>query len=113
VKLRRDGRAGVDAGMSEVFDLAVLDLGLPELDGFEVARQLRSQHGAGLVIVALSGYSQPEHARRAREVGFDRHLAKPISDAALAAVLRMARGRRDRSGTLEAELPEDILRRGA
>ena len=104
VELRRDGRAGLTAGLSATFDLAILDLGLPELDGFEVATGLRAgPQGADLTIVALSGYTQPEHVQRARAVGFDRHLAKPISDSALRSILRFAQRRRDRESTSSVE----------
>lgn len=114
VELRRNGREGLAAGVSQPFDLAILDLGLPEIDGFEVARGLRAgPRGRDLTIVALSGYTQPEHIQRAREVGFDRHLAKPISDSALRAILRIAQRRRDResTATAESELVDDVLGR--
>jgi len=114
VELRRDGRAGLTTGLAHAFDLAILDLGLPELDGFEVARGLRGgSRGHELTIVALSGYTQPEHVQRARAVGFDRHLAKPISDHALRAVLRFAQRRRDRESTssVECDRIDDVIGR--
>jgi DNA-binding response OmpR family regulator len=56
----------------------ILDLGLPGVDGFEVARQLRrSTAGASVPLIALSAYDSPAHRQRTREVGFDQHLAKP------------------------------------
>lgn len=59
-------------------DVVLCDLGLPDIDGYEVARTLRS-NGAlpGTRLVALSGYAQPEDRQRARSAGFDAHLPKP------------------------------------
>jgi two-component system, sensor histidine kinase len=59
-------------------EAALVDLGLPRLDGFEFARQIRRQEGgAELFLVALSGYAQPADREAARDAGFDRHLVKP------------------------------------
>lgn len=57
--------------------VAVCDLGLPGFDGYELARQIRSEFGEKPVLVALSGYGREEDRRRSREVGFDHHLLKP------------------------------------
>ena len=57
----------------------LLDIGLPRLDGFEVARRLRQEHsGRQMVLVALTGYGQERDRVRAREAGFDHHLLKPV-----------------------------------
>lgn len=70
------------AALSEVRvfqpDLIMLDIGMPGMDGYEVARHLRQEHAEGLVIVALTGYGTAEDQRRAREAGFDLHLTKPV-----------------------------------
>ena len=71
-------------------EIVFLDIGLPGLNGLEVAKRLRqSPEGAGVMLVALSGYGQPEDRRRSLEAGFDRHLVKPVNheqlDAAIAA----------------------------
>jgi two-component system CheB/CheR fusion protein len=58
-------------------DLVLLDIGLPLMNGFEVAKRLRSG-GSAARLVALTGYGQPEDLRRSREAGFDGHLVKPI-----------------------------------
>jgi signal transduction histidine kinase/CheY-like chemotaxis protein len=58
--------------------VALIDLGLPEMDGYEVGRQLRAALGASAVLVALSGYAAEEDRRRALDAGFDAHLAKPV-----------------------------------
>jgi signal transduction histidine kinase len=72
-------------------DLAVLDIGLPGMDGYELAREIRSRpHLRNVVLVALTGYGKPEDRARARAVGFDHHLVKPAGVAELHGVLGRA-----------------------
>lgn len=59
--------------------VVLLDIGLPDIDGYEVAKRLRAQFGYDLSIVALTGYGQEEDRERARAAGFDEHLVKPVS----------------------------------
>jgi signal transduction histidine kinase/ActR/RegA family two-component response regulator len=69
-------------------DVALLDLGLPGMDGYEVARVLRAEpFGGSLLLVALTGYGQDEDRRRTQEVGFDHHLTKPADPHGLARLL--------------------------
>jgi PAS domain S-box-containing protein len=83
-----DGAAGVDAILALQPDVALVDIGLPGVDGHEVARRLRADARAGrTTLVALTGYGQAEDARRAREAGFDLHLVKPVDPATLGNVL--------------------------
>jgi CheY-like chemotaxis protein len=71
--------------------LVVLDLSLPGMDGYEVARQLRRRpYGANLVLVALTGWSGREVQARAAEAGFDFHLLKPVEWPELEEVLEAA-----------------------
>lgn len=86
LKLRRLGHSVTDAGdgteglrvlLADKPDLALVDLGLPGLDGFAVARAVREQLGDGVILVAVSGFGQPEDKRRALEAGFDEHITKP------------------------------------
>lgn len=73
-------------------DIVLLDLGMPEMDGYEVARRMRNEPwGKNLMLVALSGWGQEEHRRRAKEAGFDQHMTKPADLAALRAVLKESR----------------------
>ena len=72
-----DGLEGVRVVLETRPDLALVDLGLPGIDGFEVARQVREQLGADVILVAVSGFGQPEDKRRALEAGFDEHMTKP------------------------------------
>lgn len=77
-----DGPAGVTAIVDGKPDLALVDIGLPGLDGYEVASQVRQSLGPGVVLVAVSGFGQPEDKRKALEAGFDEHITKPadVSD---------------------------------
>jgi len=88
VEVANDGRAGVELVRRVRPDVVLCDLGLPDLNGFEVARTIRAAPELRTTrIVALSGYAQPEDRERCREAGFDAHLPKPPDPAALNAVL--------------------------
>jgi CheY-like chemotaxis protein len=72
-------------------DLVLLDIGLPGLDGYELARRIRAMPDlAGLKLVALTGYGQPEDRHRAFRAGFDAHVVKPVSMDALEQVLEIS-----------------------
>jgi CheY-like chemotaxis protein len=74
-----DGPEALQAAASCRPDVILLDIGLPGLDGYEVARRLRANPTAGRPLVAaLTGYGQEEDRRRSREAGFDLHLVKPV-----------------------------------
>ncbi len=80
VEAADDGGSGVDLILRAAPDVAIVDLGLPVLDGYQVARKVRSQIGpSGVRLVALTGYGQESDRIKAREAGFDAHLAKPAS----------------------------------
>jgi CheY-like chemotaxis protein len=69
-------------------EIVLLDIGMPGMSGYDVAKQLRSNpEFTGVVITALTGYGQAEDRRRSREAGFDHHLTKPPDPDALAALL--------------------------
>ena len=71
--------------------VVVCDIGLPDMDGYELARAVRSDPAlAGTRLVALTGYAQPEDRERARDAGFDAHLAKPPCFEELEALLAEA-----------------------
>jgi len=79
VRVRYDAAASLEAVAAEVPDLVLLDLGLPEMDGFEVCRRIRAlPGGADIAIVALSGWGREHDRQRSREAGFDLHLTKPV-----------------------------------
>jgi CheY-like chemotaxis protein len=83
-----DGASALEAAEEYRPQVVLLDIGLPGLDGYEVARQMRGRPAtAGALLVALTGYGQESDQRRAFEAGFDRHLVKPADLSALASVL--------------------------
>ena len=73
-----DGESGVQAALSLGPEVALIDIGLPKLDGHAVATRLRAELGKRTRLIALTGHSQPEDRQRALEAGFDAHLAKPV-----------------------------------
>ena len=78
VRVAYTGPDGVRAADEWRPDVVLCDIGLPDVDGYEVARQIRSDPSLGTTrLIALSGYAQPEDRRRARDAGFDAHMAKP------------------------------------
>jgi CheY-like chemotaxis protein len=72
-----DGPSALERARAMQPEIVLCDIGLPGMNGYEVARALRAEHGPGLRLIAVSGYAQPEDVRRAAEAGFDAHLAKP------------------------------------
>jgi PAS domain S-box-containing protein len=76
---RHDGLAAVEAAEQLRPDVALLDIGLPKLNGYEACRRIRAQPwGKDIRLVALTGWGQEEDRRRSREAGFDAHLVKPV-----------------------------------
>ena len=88
VKDAGDGVEGLAVLLREKPDLALVDLGLPGMDGFAVAREVRNQLGQDVVLVAVSGFGQPEDKRRALEAGFDEHITKPADVRDIETILR-------------------------
>jgi CheY-like chemotaxis protein len=82
-----NGRRGIAAAAGADFDVALIDIGLPDTDGYEVATQLRGAHGNSIFLVALTGFSQPEDKQRALAAGFEAHLTKPVELATLQKLL--------------------------
>src|SRR5262249_46303880 len=75
VRVAAAGRAGLAAAQEWLPDVVLCDLGLPEIDGFGVARALRHDpETAGIRLIAVTGYGRPEDRRRSREAGFELHL---------------------------------------
>jgi two-component system, sensor histidine kinase len=93
VRSAADGITGLEALLSSPPEIALVDVGLPKLDGYEIARRVRAmcdEKGSGPLLVALTGYGRPEDRKRALDAGFDAHLVKPIDEKALEELL--ARG---------------------
>ncbi|MFN8542750.1 MAG: ATP-binding protein [Candidatus Binatia bacterium] len=88
VRKAEDGYRALALAQEETPNVVLLDIGLPGMDGYEVARRLRQEPGLErVVLVALSGYGRDEDRRRARDAGFDEHLTKPLDPDELTAVL--------------------------
>lgn len=83
-----DGIEGIRVLLEVRPDLALVDLGLPGLDGFAVAKEVRAKLGTEVVLVAVSGFGQPEDKRRAIDSGFDEHITKPAEVSDIENVLR-------------------------
>ena len=92
VSVAADGPQGLEMARAGQYDAALVDIGLPGLDGYQVARRIREARAGGMpYLVALTGYGQDEDRRRALEAGFDAHLVKPVDPERLDAVLATAR----------------------
>jgi signal transduction histidine kinase/ActR/RegA family two-component response regulator len=84
VRDARDGAGGLALAAQYKPDVIYVDIGLPDIDGYEVARRLRAQPGgADAFLIAVTGYGQAEDRRRATDAGFDTHLTKPVTPDAL------------------------------
>ena len=80
VRVAHDGLEAIEAASAETFDVILLDIGLPGINGYQVAERLRDQFGSARpVLVALTGYGQEEDLARSRSAGFDDHLVKPVN----------------------------------
>jgi len=81
------GREGLEIALVERPTVAIVDIGMSDIDGYEVARRLRQAMGAEITLIAFSGYGQPEDRRRSLEAGFDAHVVKPATSEEILAVL--------------------------
>ena len=83
-----DGRTGIAVAAETGPDVALIDVGLPGLDGYEVARRIRATPGgASMRLIAMTGYGQSDDRRRALDAGFDAHLTKPVQSERLLAAI--------------------------
>jgi two-component system, sensor histidine kinase len=88
VRIAHDGAAALAVATAFAPQVAFLDIGMPKVHGYEVARRLRADpRTAGCVLVAVTGWGQENDRKRAREAGFDRHLVKPVDAAEIEALL--------------------------
>jgi CheY-like chemotaxis protein len=88
VQLVVDGPSALEAARAEAPTLMIVDIGLPGMDGYEVARGVRQSLGLrDTVLIALTGYGQEQDRRRAREAGFDHHLTKPVDPSVLRSLI--------------------------
>jgi signal transduction histidine kinase/CheY-like chemotaxis protein len=89
-----DGPSGLARAETSRPDVVLVDIGLPVMDGYEVARRIRARD-AKVILVAISGYGQADDRQRALEAGFDAHLTKPVDPDHLLTTLARLRGRTD------------------
>ncbi|HZN64387.1 MAG TPA: ATP-binding protein [Tepidisphaeraceae bacterium] len=87
VELAEDGTRGVERAIASRPDVALIDIGLPGLNGYEVAKRVRQALGDRVRLIALTGYGQPDDHDRTREAGFDEHLVKPVNPRLLSRLL--------------------------
>jgi PAS domain S-box-containing protein len=94
--IARDGAEALRSAQEFTADVAFIDIGLPGIDGYEVARRLRGMDSfQGAFLVAMSGYGQAEDKQRAREAGFDQHLTKPVALEAIETVIELVAARKN------------------
>jgi two-component system CheB/CheR fusion protein len=72
------GQQGIEAAIRHLPDIALVDIGLPDMAGYDVGREVRRHTGEKIILIALTGYGQPADRARSEEVGFHAHLVKPI-----------------------------------
>jgi CheY-like chemotaxis protein len=83
-----DGASALKVALDFAPEVVLLDIGLPGMDGFEVARRMRADpHTAGCTLIALTGYGRSEDRQRSASSGFNHHLVKPVDPNALEALL--------------------------
>jgi CheY-like chemotaxis protein len=78
VDVAADGEEGVQKALALLPDLALVDIGLPGMNGYEAARRIRAALGRNIVLIAYTAYDSEETERQVAEAGFDAHLVKPI-----------------------------------
>jgi PAS domain S-box-containing protein len=87
VTIAHDGPSALSALTRPFPEIAIVDIGLPVMDGYELAVRLRDQVGAELRLFAMTGYGQPDDEAKSKRLGFERHLVKPVDPALLIAAL--------------------------
>jgi CheY-like chemotaxis protein len=90
VTLANDGIAGLHKATGGTYDVAIIDIGLPGMDGYEIAERIRSEARHPTVLIALTGYGGSEQRRRAHGAGIHRHLVKPVDPDLLLQVVSQA-----------------------
>lgn len=91
VETASDGASGLDRAVAFKPDVAILDIGLPKVNGYELAKQIREQEWSkSVILVALTGWGQEQHRRRSEESGFNHHLTKPVEFDVLQEILATA-----------------------
>jgi DNA-binding response OmpR family regulator len=97
VRTAYDGPEGIAAADEFEPAVALLDIGLPKLSGYDIARHVRARRGHDVLLVAITGWGQEEDRRRAREAGFDHHFTKPADFDRLLALIGQELRQRQRA----------------
>jgi CheY-like chemotaxis protein len=97
VRTAADGLAGLEAVTDFDPEIVLLDIRMPKMDGYEVARQLRAgPRGDERILIALTGWGQPEHVEKSRLAGFDQHVTKPVEVESLLQLIGRLKPRKSR-----------------
>jgi DNA-binding response OmpR family regulator len=88
VSYASEGQEALRAAQVVTPDVVLLDIGLPELNGLEVARRLRGRYGKALTIIAVTGYGSADDVRKGKDAGIDHYFVKPASFAGIEPILK-------------------------
>jgi DNA-binding response OmpR family regulator len=94
VRVAYDGPEAIEAADEFEPAVALLDIGLPKLSGYDIARHIRRTRGENVLLVAITGWGQEEDRRKAREAGFDHHFTKPADFEVLVELIEQELGHR-------------------
>jgi len=98
VRAAKDGCEGLETILAEKPDVALIDIGLPGLDGYQVCRKVREETGDKIRLIALTGYGRAEDRQAVSEAGFDAHLVKPLKPDELSRILAFYRNGAEKKG---------------
>jgi CheY-like chemotaxis protein len=87
VSVAHTGRSAIESVEAACPHVVLLDIGLPDMSGYDVAREIRASHPASVRLIALTGWGQDEDGTRATDAGFDQHVTKPADPALLERIL--------------------------
>ena len=94
VRVAYDGEEAVDKAIEFSPQIVLLDIGLPKMHGYDVAKRIRAEKGGDVLLVAVTGWGNEEDRRRTREAGFDYHFTKPVDPEDLVRVVGTAQSSR-------------------
>ncbi len=97
VRIAYDGPDAIEAADEFQPEVALLDIGLPRLSGYDIARHVREKRGEEVLLVAITGWGQEDDRRKAREAGFDHHFTKPADFDVLIQLIGTELKRRSRA----------------
>jgi CheY-like chemotaxis protein len=87
VETASDGSSAIEAARRLDPEVVILDIGMPKVNGYDVAKELRARVGRRILLIAITGWGKEEDKRRAAEAGFDHHLTKPVELQAIVELL--------------------------